>query len=100
MGYTCEGNGFEQVWLFGCGNDKYLFRELKERLYSSFCRGWRNHLESSDKLSLYGQHKNYFERETYIDKLWLDVHRNALAQFRMGFFPNQRAQIPFCTDSR
>ena len=43
-------NGFEQVWLFGCGNEKYLFRELKERLYSSFGHGWRNHLESSDKI--------------------------------------------------
>ena len=42
MGYTCEGNGFEQVWLFSCGNEKYLFMELKERLYSSFCHVWRN----------------------------------------------------------
>ena len=29
-------NGFEQMWLFGCGNDKMFFNELKERLYSSF----------------------------------------------------------------
>ena len=35
-------------------------------------------------LLLYGQHNNYFERETYIDSLCLDVYRNALAQFRMG----------------
>ena len=77
-------NGFEQVWLFSYGIEKYFFRELKERLYSSFCHGWRNHLESSDKLSLYSQHKNCFKRNTYIDILWLDVYRNALAQFRMG----------------
>ena len=29
-------NEFEQVWLFGCGNDKIFFNELKER-YSFFC---------------------------------------------------------------
>ena len=32
-------NGSEQVWLFGCGNGKIFFNELKERLYSSFCHG-------------------------------------------------------------
>ena len=33
-------NGFEQVWLFGCGQEGPFFKELRERLYSSFCHGW------------------------------------------------------------
>ena len=60
-------NGFEQVWLFGCGHDKIFFNELKERLYSSFCHGWWNHLESSDRLAVYEGYKNCFEREKYVD---------------------------------
>ena len=57
-------NGFEQVWLFGCGNDKIFFNELKERLYSSFCHGCWNRLESSERLAVYKGYKNCFERES------------------------------------
>ena len=77
-------NEFEQVWLFGCGNDKIFFNELKERLYSSFCHGWWNHLESNERLSVYKGYKNCFESEKYVDFLWMDVYRNAFAQFGMG----------------
>ena len=42
--------GFEQVWLFGCGNEKEFFKELRERQHSSFYHGWRNHIESSERL--------------------------------------------------
>ena len=30
-------HGFEQVWLFGCGNENGFFSEFKDRLCSSFC---------------------------------------------------------------
>ena len=77
MGFTCEVSQFYVTIIMVSSKYGYLvvemrhifFRELRERLYRSFCHGWRNHLESSDKLSLYGQHKNYLERETYIDIL-------------------------------
>ena len=77
-------NGFQQVWLFGAGNEKLFLNALQERLFSSFCHGWRNHLDSSERLSLYAQHKGIFEREKYVELVWTDVYRNALAQFRMG----------------
>ena len=66
--------GFEQVWLFGCGNEKIFFNELKEKLYGSFCHGWRNHLESNGRLLFYKKYKNSFERETYVDFVWMDVY--------------------------
>ena len=40
---------FEQVWLFGCGNEVF-FSELNEILYRSFCHGWRNRVELSDRV--------------------------------------------------
>jgi hypothetical protein len=105
----CE-NGFEQVWVFGCGNEKQFLRELKERLVSTFCHKWRNHLETSPRIETYSKFKSVFEKEKYFDCIWLDIYRNALAQFRMGvsqinkhrhrFAPNS-AQIacPFCVDT-
>ena len=30
-------NGFEQTWLFGCGNVQPFIKELEDRLRSSFC---------------------------------------------------------------
>ena len=72
------------MWLFGCGNDKIFFNELKERLYSSFCHGWWKYLESSERLAVYKGYKNCFEREKYVDFLWMDVYRNAFARFRIG----------------
>ena len=77
-------NGFEQVWIFGCGSEKRFCIELRERLFSSFCYHWQNHLEESNQTSVYCQYKHIFVRETYITCLWKDVYRNALAQFRMG----------------
>ena len=93
-------NGFEQVWLFGCGNDKSFFNDLKERLYSSFCHGWCNHLESSERLAVYKGYKNHFEREKYVDFLWMDVYRNAFAQFRMGVSQINIHQLRFSPTAR
>ena len=101
--------GFDQVWLFGCRNANIFFNELKERLYSSFCHGWCNHLESSERLSFYKEYKNPFEREKYVNFIWMDVYRNAFTQFRMGVFqisdhrhrfsPTARNKAcPFCTE--
>ena len=42
------------------------------------------HLESRERLAVYKGYKNCFEREKYVDFLWMDVYRNAFAQFRMG----------------
>ena len=67
----------------GRGTDIY-FNELKERLYSSFCHGWWNHLESSERLSVYEGYKNWFEMEKYVEFLWMDVYRNAFVHLRMG----------------
>ena len=53
-------NSFEQVWLFGCGPEGPFFKELRERLYSSFCHGWVNHMESSTRFSIYRQLKHCF----------------------------------------
>jgi len=78
------GNGFEYVWMFGCGNEKSFFTELKERLQSSFCHQWCNHLDSSEVLSCYKTYKTCFEKERYVDVLWCDIYRNVFAQFRMG----------------
>ena len=77
-------NGFEQVWLFGCGNVKPFIKELEERLRSSFCHRWCNHLDTSERLSVYNSYKHSSQREGYVDVLWMEVYRNCLAQFRMG----------------
>ena len=77
-------NGFEQLWLFGCGNVKLFIKELEERLRSSFCHRWCNHLDTSERLSVYNSYKHCFQREGYVDVLWMEVYRNCLAQFRMG----------------
>ena len=61
-----------------------FFSELKERLYSLFCHGWRNHVESIERLSFYKEYKNSFKRERYVAFFWMDVYRNIFAQFRMG----------------
>ena len=62
------------MWLFACGNEKVFINELKERLYSSFCHGWHNRLESSERLSFSKEYKNSFEREQYVDFIWMDVY--------------------------
>ena len=56
-------NGFEQVWLFGCGNVKPFIKELEERLHSSFCHRWCNHLDTSERLSVYNSYKHRFQRK-------------------------------------
>ena len=105
----CE-NGFEQVWLFGCGQEKPFFNELRERLYSSFSYNWYNHLENSVRFSSYKQYKNCFEKEKYVDIIKVNIYRNAIAQFRMGvsninshkyrYSDNQQNwNCPFCTDT-
>ena len=71
-------NGFAKVWLFGCGQEGPFFKELKERLYNSFCHGWLNHMESSTWFSIYRQFKYCFEREYYVDVIWINIYRNAL----------------------
>ena len=76
--------GFEQVWLFGCGNVKPFIKELEERLRSSFWHRWCNHLNTRERLSVYNSYKHCFQRERYVDVLWMEVFRNFLAQFRMG----------------
>ena len=53
-------SGFEQVWLFGCGNVKPFIKELEERLCSSFCHRWSNHLDTSERLSVYNIYKHCF----------------------------------------
>eukprot|EP00745_Piridium_sociabile_P043608 TRINITY_DN8944_c0_g1_i10.p1 TRINITY_DN8944_c0_g1~~TRINITY_DN8944_c0_g1_i10.p1 ORF type:complete len:1137 (-),score=123.12 TRINITY_DN8944_c0_g1_i10:208-3198(-) len=103
-------NGFEQVWLFGCGYEAGFIKELKERLFSNFCYNWRNRLDSSARSSLFGNLKHMFAREQYIDVLYVDVYRNILAQFRMGvsqlnvhryrFSPsNENTACPVCLNT-
>ena len=103
----CE-NGFEQVWLFGCGQEKLFFRELKERLHSSFCFRWYDHVENSSRFSIYKQYKTCFGKEKYVDILWMNIYRNVLAQFRMGVSQinvhkyryskkTENWECPFCT---
>ena len=41
-------------------------------------------MESSTLFSIYRQFKHCFEREYYVDVIWINIYRNALAQFRMG----------------
>ena len=88
-----------------------IFNELKERLYSSFCHGWWNHLELSERLSVYKGYKNCFEREKYVHFLWWDLYRNAFAQFRMSvsqinvhqhrFSPTAlNVECPFCAEEK
>ena len=71
-------NGFEQVWLFGCGQEGPSLRNS-----GSFCHGWVNHMESSTRFSVNRQFKHCFEREYYVDVIWINIYRNALAQFRI-----------------
>ena len=103
--------GFEQVWLFGCGSEIAFTKELKTRLISNFYHNWRNHLDTSERLSLYGKFKNRFGREEYINVLFVDRYRNVLAQFRMGvslinahrnrFLPSMvNTACPHCSDTR
>ena len=108
-GILCE-NGFEQVWLFGCGNEVGFVKELRERLVSNFYHNWRVHLDSSSRLSLYGKIKQSFAREQYIDVLFVDKYRIIMAQFRTGvsqlnahrhrFSPsNENTSCPFCVNT-
>ena len=39
---------------------------------------------SSTRFSIYRQFKHCFEREYYVDVIWINSYRNALAQFKMG----------------
>ena len=41
-------------------------------------------MESSKRFSIYRHFKDCFEREHYVDVIWINIYRNALAQFRMG----------------
>ena len=77
-------NGFRDVWYFGCGNEKGFCKELKLRLFSNFCHNWQNHLDTSPRLAQYRKIKQSFEREFYLEVLFVDVYRNVFAQFRMG----------------
>ena len=77
-------NGFEQVWLFGCANVKPFCDALRERLCSSFCHNWCEHVETSNSISVYRTFKSAFGKETYLSILNVDVFRMAMAQFRMG----------------
>ena len=106
----CE-NGFEQVWLFGCGDEKRFCTEMKERLISSFCFNWQNHLDSSARLNVYSSIKRHFGKEKYITCLWRLLYRNALGQFRMGVSQinvhkfrfsttEDHFVCPFCTECR
>ena len=52
--------GFEQVWLFGCGNEDRFFSEFKDRLSSSFCFRWQQHLDTSGRLAVYSSFKSIF----------------------------------------
>ena len=79
----CE-NGFEQVWLFGCDREKRFIKELRERLFSSFCHRWTVHINDSSHLRIYASYKHIFERESYVTALWKDEFRCAIAQLRMG----------------
>ena len=76
-------DGFKQVWLFGCGNVKLFLKELEDRLRSSFCHSWCNHLDTSERLSVYNSYTHCVERERYVDVLWMGI-QNFLAEFRMG----------------
>ena len=103
-------NGFEQVWLFGCGNVKPFIKELEERLCSSFCHRWYNHLDTSERLSVYNSYKHCFQREGYVNVLWMEVYSNCLAQFRMGvsqinlhryrFSTTDNTTCPFCANQQ
>ena len=106
--FLCE-NGFQQVWLFGCGNEKQFCVELRERLYSTFCHEWRDHIDSSEKCVTYSSYKNIFGRERYLTVLNIEIFRRYFAQFRMGvsqlnthrfrFSNNWRKKLcPFCID--
>ena len=75
-------NGFEQVLLFGYGNDKPFIKELEDRLRRSFCHRWCN-LDKSERLSVYNSYKYCFERERYVDVIWIEVYRNSISHFRM-----------------
>ena len=57
---------------------------LEDRLRSSFCQRWCNHLDTSERLSVYNSYKHCFQRERYVAVLWMEVYRHFLAQFRMG----------------
>ena len=77
-------NGFEQVWLFGCGNEKQFVFELRERLFSSFVHGWFEHISTSVHVGMYGKFKSVFEREKYVGCIKRESYRGALSRFRMG----------------
>ena len=53
-------------------------------MFSNFCHNWQNHLDTSPRLAQYRKIKQSFEREFYLEVLFVDVYRNVFAQFRMG----------------
>ena len=104
----CE-NGFEQVWLFGCGDINRFFCEFKDRLYSSFLFRWFNHVQDSNNMGIYSNIKNVFGREKYVEYLNIGIYRSALAKIRMGAsrlnvhrfrFSDEihKKNCPFCLD--
>ena len=61
-----------------------IYISLSVSVSSLFCHRWCNHLDTSERLSVYNSYKHCFQRERYVDVLWMEVYRNNLAQFRMG----------------
>eukprot|EP00745_Piridium_sociabile_P003355 TRINITY_DN11989_c0_g1_i12.p1 TRINITY_DN11989_c0_g1~~TRINITY_DN11989_c0_g1_i12.p1 ORF type:complete len:194 (-),score=9.72 TRINITY_DN11989_c0_g1_i12:200-781(-) len=101
-------NGFGHVWLFGCGQEKWFLRQFRTRLRDCFCQKWNGHLLESDRLSLYSSFKSCLEREKYLDVLFCNMYKSALARFRCGvsFINSHRhyysgganRTCPFCPD--
>lgn len=57
---------------------------LQQRLYDQFIQQWYNSIESSSKLVLYKQFKQYFQYECYLDLNINQKFVNMLAKFRCG----------------
>ena len=65
--------------------------------------------QAKDYILAYNKVKSVFEREKYVDVIWMEAYRSALAQFRMGisqinvhryrFSPTkENTTCPFCPE--
>ena len=78
-------NGYSETWETGkIENETIFFRNIKERMMTSFLQNWKTKLYSSERFATYRIFKNDFGLELYIDDITIKKFRNSLVRFRLG----------------
>ena len=76
-------NGFGYIWINqSVDNHKNFVKQYVTRLKDQYIQHWREQCCNSNKLLLYKQFKNDFEKEIYIDYIDLRKFRTSIVSFR------------------